>query len=111
MNVLWLVRLTGHLAVEHRLIVLVNGTILMAVQFQYWMQEHLSIVTELIKGWCDYIEDHHMMLQIPLVYSAVSYQMLAIQTIHSVLDCCQNTAYTSEVSLISELMKLWLKLY
>ena len=45
---LWPVRLTEDLAVGHRLIVLVNGTILMVVEFQHREKERLSIATEIM---------------------------------------------------------------
>ena len=45
---LWPVRLIGDLVVGHHLIVLVNGTILMEVEFQSREKERFSIATEMI---------------------------------------------------------------
>jgi hypothetical protein len=53
---LWLVRLIGDLAVEQHRIVLVNGTILMAIEFQQRDWEQLSIATEVMRDWCCYID-------------------------------------------------------
>ena len=45
---LWPVRLIGDLVVGHYLIVLVNGTILIEVEFQSREKERISIATEMI---------------------------------------------------------------
>ncbi len=83
---LWLVRLSGDLAVEHHRIVLVNGTILMAVEFQQREMGKVSIATEVMRDWYYCID---VVIFLILANSVVYSQTPVMQIKYYALDCCK----------------------